>query len=165
MTDPTALPNVPPPAAPGNAVRDRVVEALRTDGLIAEVDQDGDVAYKVDGQQLFVRVVEGDVTILRVFGQWQIGEDVPSDELAQLRACNELAVRLSVVKAALAGGTLLVTAEQVLLPGTDAHPFLPMLTQAVLAGVQGWHQIVTGQVPGAVVSYENDGQQGQDTQA
>lgn len=151
MTDPTALPNVPPPAGPpagGSSLRDQVVAALRTDGLLAEIDQDGDVSYKVDGQQLFVRTLEGDVTILRIFGQWQIGEDVPTDELTQLRACNELAVRLSVVKSALVGGTLLVTAEQVIQPGTDVHPFLPMLTQAVLAGVQGWHQIVTGQLDG-----------------
>lgn len=142
---------MPPPAGngptgPTGSLRDQVVAALTSDGLIAEVDQDGDVAYKVDGQQLFVRVMEGEVTILRIFGQWQIGEDVPNDELAQLRACNELTVRLSVVKSALAGGTLLVTAEQVVLPGTDVHPFLPMLTQAVLAGVQGWHQLVTGQL-------------------
>lgn len=150
MTDPTALPNMAPPvaAAAGTSLRDQVVAALRTDGLLAEIDSDGDVSYKVDGQQLFVRTLEGEVTILRIFGQWQIGEDVPADELTQLRACNELAVRLSVVKSALVGGTLLVTAEQVITPGADVHPFLPMLTQAVLAGVQGWHQIATGDLEG-----------------
>lgn len=154
MTDPTSLPNFPPPADE-HPLRGQVLSALHDDGLMADLDADGDVAYKVQGQQLFVRCIEGDVTIMRVFGQWQIGEDVPADELAQLRACNELSLRMSVVKAGLAGGTLVVTAEHVMLPGTDVKVLLPITTSVVLAAVQTWHQIATGQVQ---LDEEGDGQ-------
>lgn len=144
MTDPTALPSFPPPADDNN-LRTTVVDSLNADGLLAEIDSDGDVTFKTQGQQLFVRCIEGDVTIMRVFGQWQLGEDVPDDELTQLRACNELNLRLSIVKTGLAGGTLVSTAEHLIRPGTDVRELLSMTTQVVLSAVQGWHQIVTGQ--------------------
>lgn len=154
MTDPTSLPNFPPPT--GDApLRGRVLDALQDEGFRPDIDGDGDVSFKVEGQQLFVHCAEGEVPVMRVFGQWQIGEDVPADELAQLRACNELSLRMSVVKAGLAGGTLVVTAEHVMLPGTDVKVLLPMTTSVVLAAVQTWHQIATGQVQ---LDEDGDGQ-------
>ncbi|MCH8612400.1 hypothetical protein [Arsenicicoccus dermatophilus] len=143
MTDPTSIPSFPP-AADEHPLRGQVIDALHDDGLMADIDADGDVSFKVQGQQLFVRCIEGEVTIMRVFGQWQIGDDIPQDELSQLRACNELNLRMSVVKSGLAGGTLVVTAEHVMLPGTDVKTLLPMTTSVVLTAVHTWHQIVTG---------------------
>ena len=96
-------PNFPPPSEE-HPLRGRVLDALMDEGFRPDIDDDGDVAFKVQGQQLFVRCMEGDFTIMRVFGQWQVGDDIPQDELAQLRACNDLTLRLNVVKAGLANG-------------------------------------------------------------
>ena len=83
MSDPTSLPNFPPPASE-HPLRGRVLDILLDEGFQPDIDSDGDVAFKVQGQQLFVRCLEGDFTIMRVFGQWQIGDDVPQDLLTQL---------------------------------------------------------------------------------
>ena len=80
MTDPTSLPNFPPPA--GDApLRGRVLDALQDEGFRPDIDGDGDVSFKVEGQQLFVHCAEGEVPVMRVFGQWQIREDLPTDEM------------------------------------------------------------------------------------
>ena len=95
MTDPTSLPNFPPPPSE-RPLRGRVLDALIDEGFEPNIDSDGDVAFTVQDQQLFVRCMEGDFSIMRVFGQWQIGADVPQDPLTQLRACNELTLSLNV---------------------------------------------------------------------
>ena len=112
MSDPTSLPNFPPPANE-HPLRGRVLDILLDEGFQPDIDSDGDVAFKVQGQQLFVRCLEGDFTIMRVFGQWQIGDDVPQDLLTQLQACNDLTLRLNIVKAGIANNTLVVTGEHV----------------------------------------------------
>ena len=147
MTDPTSLPNFPPPPSE-HPLRGRVLDALIDEGLEPNIDQDGDVAFTVQDQQLFVRCMEGDFTIMRVFGQWQVGEDVPQDELSQLQACNELTLRLNVVKAGMANGTLVVTGEHVIAPQTDVSGLLVVTIQLVLSAVHMWHESITGGTPG-----------------
>jgi hypothetical protein len=143
MTDPTSLPSFPPPPSE-HPLRGRVLDALIDEGFGPNIDDDGDVAFTVQGQQLFVRCMEGDFTIMRVFGQWQIGTEVPQDELSQLRACNELTLRLNVVKAGIANETLVVTGEHVVGPDTDVKGLLVVTTQLVLSAVQMWHETITG---------------------
>ena len=143
MTDPTSLPNFPPPPSE-HPLRGRVLDALIDGGFEPNIDQDGDVAFTVQDQQLFVRCMEGDFTIMRVFGQWQVGDDVPQDALSQLRACNELTLRLNVVKAGIANGTLVVTGEHVIGPDTDVNALLVVTTQLVLSAVQMWHETIMG---------------------
>jgi hypothetical protein len=143
MTDPTSLPNFAPPPDE-HPLRGRVLDVLLDAGLEPDIDDDGDVAFKVNGQTMFVRCMEGDFTIMRVFGQWQIGEDIPQDELAQLRACNDLTLRLNVVKAGLANGTLVVTGEHVVGAGSDISVLLQVTIQLVLSAVQMWHESLTG---------------------
>src|SRR6478752_5753737 len=126
MTDPTSLPNFAPPPDE-HPLRGRVLDVLLDAGLEPDIDDDGDVAFKVNGQTMFVRCMEGDFTIMRVFGQWQIGEDIPQDELAQLRACNDLTLRLHVVG-----------------PGSDISVLLQVTIQLVLSAVQMWHESLTG---------------------
>ena len=77
MTDPTSLPNFPPPANE-HPLRGRVLDALIDQALAPNVDNDGDVAFTVQDQQLFVRCTEGDFQIMRVFGQWAISDAVPA---------------------------------------------------------------------------------------
>jgi hypothetical protein len=144
MTDPTSLPNFPPPPDE-HPLRGRVLDALLDEGLKPNVDEDGDVAFTSQEQQLFVRCMEGDFTIMRVFGQWQVGDDVPQDELSQLRACNELTLRLNVVKAGIANGTLVVTGEHVMAPEADVKPLLMVTIQLVLSAVHMWHQTIMGE--------------------
>ena len=145
MTDPTSLPNFPPPPSE-HPLRGRVLDALIDEGFEPNIDQDGDVAFTVQDQQLFVRCMEGDFTIMRVFGQWQVGDDVPQDLLSQLQACNELTLRLNVVKAGIANGTLVVTGEHVIALETDVSGLLVVTTQLVLSAVHMWHEIITGGV-------------------
>jgi hypothetical protein len=143
MTDPTSLPNFPPPSEE-HPLRGRVLDALMDEGFRPDIDDDGDVAFKVQGQQLFVRCMEGDFTIMRVFGQWQIGEDVPQDVLTQLQTCNDLTLRLNVVKVGIANGTLVVTGEHVVAPETELKTLLQVTVQLVLSAVHMWHEAMTG---------------------
>jgi len=143
MTDPTSLPNFPP-TPDDHPLRGRVLDALIDEGFEPNIDQDGDVAFTVQDQQLFVRCMEGDFTIMRVFGQWQVGTEVPQDALSQLKACNELTLRLNVVKAGIANGTLVVTGEHVIAPQTDLRALLVVTTQLVLSAVHLWHETVMG---------------------
>ena len=143
MTDPTSLPNFPP-SPDEHPLRGRVLDALIDEGFEPNIDEDGDVAFTVQDQQLFVRCMEGDFTIMRVFGQWQVGDDVPQDALTQLMACNELTLRLNVVKAGIANGTLVVTGEHVVEEGTDVKGLLVVTTQLVLSAVHMWHETIMG---------------------
>ncbi|MDQ1537597.1 MAG: hypothetical protein QOE58_1990 [Actinomycetota bacterium] len=147
MTDPTSLPNFPPPPSE-HPLRGRVLDCLIDEGFEPNIDTDGDVAFTVQEQQLFVRCMEGDFTIMRVFGQWQVGDDVPQDALSQLEACNELTLRLNIVKAGIANGTLVVTGEHVIAPETDLKTLVVVTTQLVLSAVHMWHETIMGRMPG-----------------
>ena len=92
----------------------------------------------------FIGLIGGVFTILRICGQWQVGDDVPQDALSQLQACNELTLRLNVVKAGIANGTLVVTGEHVVAPETDVKGLLVVTTQLVLSAVHLWHETIMG---------------------
>jgi hypothetical protein len=143
MTDPTSLPNFPPPPDE-HPLRGRVLDALIDQGLNPDIDSDGDVAFTVQDQQLFVRCTEGDFQIMRVFGQWAISDAVPADPMLRLQVCNDLTLQLNIVKAGIANGTLVVTGEHVVTPQTDVNALVAVTTQLVLAGVQMWHERIMG---------------------
>jgi hypothetical protein len=143
MTDPTSLPNFPPPADE-HPLRGRVLDALIDQGLRPDIDGDGDVAFTVNDQQLFVRCSEGEVEIMRVFGQWQIQDELLADRLHLHETCNELTLQLNIVKAGLANDTLVVTAEHVITPQSDVNALTAVSVQLVLAGVQMWHERILG---------------------
>jgi hypothetical protein len=143
MTDPTSLPNFPPPANE-HPLRGRVLDALIDQGLAPNVDNDGDVAFTVQDQQLFVRCTEGDFQIMRVFGQWAISDTVPSDPLTRLATCNEITLQMNVVKAGLANDTLVVTSEHIVDQTSNVTALVNVSIQLVLAGVQMWHERIMG---------------------
>jgi hypothetical protein len=143
VTDPTSLPNFPPPPDE-HPLRGRVLDALIDQGLKPDIDSDGDVAFVVQDQQLFVRCTEGDFQIMRVFGQWAIGDAVPADPLKRLETCNELTLQLNIVKAGLANDTLVVTAEHIVTPTSDVNALTQVSIQLVLTGVQMWHERIVG---------------------
>ena len=143
MSDPTALPNFPPPPDE-HPLRGRVLDALIDMGLAPNVDGDGDVAFVVQEQQLFVRCTEGDFQIMRVFGQWAISDAVPSDPLTRLATCNEITLQMNSVKCGLANDTLVVTSEHIVDRNSDVPALVNISIQLVLAGVQMWHERIMG---------------------
>lgn len=148
MSDPTALPNFPPPPDE-HPLRGRVLDALIDAGLAPNVDGDGDVAFVVQEQQLFVRCTEGDFQIMRVFGQWAISDAVPADPLTRLATCNEITLQMNSVKCGLANDTLVVTSEHIVDQNSDVPALVNISIQLVLAGVQMWHERIMGGEGGA----------------
>ncbi|WP_068433018.1 hypothetical protein [Piscicoccus intestinalis] len=145
MTDPTSLPNFPPPADE-HPLRGIVLDALQDEGFRPDIDADGDVSFKIEGQQLFVHCTEGELPVMRIFGQWQIADNLPDDLLTQMRAANDLSLRLNIVKAGINAGTLVVTCEHIVLPGShDVKQLLQLSYQLVLTAVQMWHQLMLGE--------------------
>ena len=103
-------------------------------GLQPNLDNDGDVAFTVNDQQLFVRCSEGEVEIMRVFGQWQIQEDMLADRLHLHETCNELNLNMNCVKTGVAGSTLVVIGEHLTTPGADLSTMLQVSIQVILSG-------------------------------
>ncbi|MCE1180599.1 MAG: YbjN domain-containing protein [Micrococcales bacterium] len=149
MTDPTSLPNFPPPADE-HPLRGRVLDALIDQGMQPNVDADGDVAIQIDDQQLFVRCTEGDFPIMRVFGQWALAPEIPADPQKQLETCNEINLTLNLIKTGLANNTLVVTGEHLVGDDSDLASLLQITIQIVLAGVQMWHERILGLEPGGL---------------
>ena len=148
MTDPTSLPNFPPPPDE-HPLRGRVLDVLVDLGLQPNLDTDGDVAFTVNEQQLFVRCTEGEVEIMRVFGQWQIQEELLGDRLHLHETCNELNLNMNMVKTGVAGSTLVVISEHLPTAGADISTLVQVSIQVILSGVHIWHQRVLGLDPNA----------------
>lgn len=149
MTDPTALPNLPPLGADAMAQEpplvDRVRDALTDLELSPELDADGDLTFTFQEQQLFIRVSDDDAQILRVFGQWRLQEPVPTDRTERLEVCNDVNVAFNMIKTALAEDTLLVTSEHLLPRGADLRSLLGVVIPLVLHAVSLWHQRALGE--------------------
>jgi hypothetical protein len=148
MTDPTSLPNFPPPPDE-HPLRGRVLDVLVDLGLQPNLDTDGDVAFTVNEQQLFVRCTEGEVEIMRVFGQWQIQGELLGDRLHLHETCNELNLNMNMVKTGVAGSTLVVISEHLPTAGADISTLVQVSIQVILSGVHIWHQRVLGLDPNA----------------
>jgi hypothetical protein len=148
MTDPTSLPNFPPPPDE-HPLRGRVLDVLVDLGLQPNLDTDGDVAFSVNDQALFARCSEGEVEVMRVFGQWQIQEDLLADRLHLHETCNELNLNMNCVKTGVAGSTLVVISEHLTTRGADLSTMLQVAIQVILSGVHIWHQRVLGIDPNA----------------
>ena len=141
MTDPTSLPSFPPPTDE-HPLRGRVLDALLDEGFRPDVDDDGDVAVRVQGQQLFVRCMETAPPLMRVFGQWEIGPEVPGDELIRLRASNAVVGALNLVKATVVENRLVVAVDLLVGDGMDLRSLIGATLDAVLGSVQMWHATV-----------------------
>lgn len=155
MTDPTALPNFPPPADE-HPLRGRVLDVLHDLQLAPNIDEDGDVSFSANDQQLFIRCTEGDVTLMRTFGQWRIDDPVPSDLLTQLNACNDVNLSMNLVKTGIANDTLVVTTEHLVRKDEDVRGVVEVSISVVLTAVQLWHQRILG-----LEDPEAEGEQGE----
>lgn len=143
MSDPTALPNFPPPRDE-HPLRGLVIDALQDLGLPANLDKEGDVSFKVNEQTMFVRCIEKDgVRIMRVFGQWQIGAQVPQDKVMQLSVCNDLNLSMTMVKIGVGQDNLVVTSEHLVTSDDAVKNLVGTSVQIVLATVGAWHERIT----------------------
>lgn len=156
MTDPTSLPNFQPPAAAPTTngvpqsdtpVRDRILEELAKLNVEASVDDDGDVEFAIVDNEgtsttLFARVAEGDLALVRFFGQWQLQEPVSSDRNDRLARCNDMSMQLNLVKLSLVQESLVVSAEHVITPKTELDILTPLSINHILQAVgfffQSW---------------------------
>lgn len=150
MSDPTALPNFMASQSP-QQLRDRVVETLTTMGAEPEVDDDGDVRVKVEEQLLFIRTMDGELPFMRIFGQWQIGEQITASELDQLRLANEMTTRLNLIKLSLHFGEnegdnslLLAAADVVVGENMPLDRVLANCVIGILNSVKTWHNAASG---------------------
>jgi len=149
MTDPTSLPNFQPqvPGGPPNGaakndapVRDRILAVLADLGLEAKVDNDGDLEFVVNEQTLFARVAEGEIPLVRFFGQWQLQEPVSPDRNERLARCNDMTLQLNIVKMCLVQESLVVSAEHVVPEWADLKLLTPLSINHILQAVQFFFQ-------------------------
>lgn len=148
MTDPAALPSFPPPGDE-HPLRGRVLDALLDEGLAPNVDKDGDVEVRVNEQRIFVRCADEPLPMMRVFGQWRIGDTVPADELVRLRAANHVTSRLNLIKASVHDDVLLVAVDLVSPPQQELRQLLSGAVQGLLQAVKTWHVTAEGGGEGA----------------
>ncbi len=140
MTDPTSLPNFPPPSE-DHPLRGRVLDALQDLEFAPDLDAAGDVKFTAQKQQLFVRCIKGgQVDIMRTFGQWKISDSVPDDLLTRLNACNDVTLGVNLVKAGIASGNLVLTVEQVVGKEEDPKAKLQIGVGLLLQAVALWHK-------------------------
>lgn len=143
MSDPTALPNFPPPRDE-HPLRGLVLDALQDLGLEANLDKEDDVSFKVNDQSMFVRCIENSgVRIMRVFGQWQVGAQVPQDKVMQLSVCNDLNLSMTMVKTGIGQDNLVVTSEHLVTSDDAVKDLVGTSIQIILATVQAWHERIT----------------------
>ena len=143
MTDPTSLPNFQPsgPAGPPNGaaqsaspVRDRILAILTGLNVETTVDADGDP----EGTRttLFARVAEGDLPLVRFFGQWELKDPpVPADQLTRLARCNDFTLQLNMVKVNLVQESLVVSAEHVITAHADLDVLVPLSINHIMNAV------------------------------
>jgi hypothetical protein len=142
VTDPTSLPSFPPPEDE-HPLRGRVLDALLDEGYQPSIDEDGDVAVRVQEQLLFVRCLDTVPPMMRVFGQWLLDDSVEGDELTRLRAANAVTGALNLVKATVHGDRLAIAVDLVVGDGVSLRPLLTATLDAVLGSVRTWHATVT----------------------
>lgn len=142
MSDPTALPNFPPPSGE-HPLTGRVLDALQDLEMSPNLDPQGDVAFEVRGQKLFVKVIQGDqFDIMRIFGQWQIAGSVPEDLTTRLNGCNDVTLGVNLVKAGIANGNLVLAVEQIIARQEPPKSKVQIATGLILQALQLWHRNV-----------------------
>ncbi|WP_201023214.1 hypothetical protein [Serinicoccus chungangensis] len=142
MSDPTSLPNFPPPPQE-HPLTGRVLDALQDLQMSPNLDKAGDVAFEVQGQKLFVKVIEGEqFDIMRIYGQWQIASSVPEELFTRLNGCNDVTLGVNLVKAGIASGNLVLAVEQIIARSEPPKAKVQIATGLLLQALQLWHRNV-----------------------
>ena len=148
MSDPSGTPSFPPPADE-HPLRGRVLDVLIDDGFTPTLDDDGDVAFVTSEQKLFVRCVDGEPALMRVFGQWRITSPAAQEEVVWLRAASVVSATHNLAKVSVHRGILVVAVDTVVTDGAPLEVLFRTSVSAVLAAVAGWHREVEGAAGGA----------------
>ena len=143
MTSPTSIPG----AIEMPALREQVLAALAGGGLPGQVDGDGDIAFEVNGQHLFARCTQEGIGLVRIFGQWQIIDDLPGETSDRLAAAHLVTASHVLAKVSVQNSTLLVAVDTLTPPGSRLDLIVPAAVQAVLSAVTMWHRAVVGDDP------------------
>jgi hypothetical protein len=137
VTDPTSLPSFG--GAPDqNVVRGLVFEILHEEGYRPWVDEDGDIAFRAQGHQLFARCRETVPALVRVMGQW-VQPQVPGGELTRLRAANAVGAAMELIKVTVVDEIVVVMADFIVSEVRDLRPVLHPAIEAVLESMRAWH--------------------------
>ena len=144
MSDPTSVPSFPPPPDE-HPLRGRVLDVLVDDGLAPSLDDDGDVAFLTAEQKLFVRCVDAEPALMRVFGQWRITAPTEHDEVDWLRAASVVSATHNLAKLSVYRGILVVAVDAVVPDDAPLDLLFRTSTQALRAAVAGWHREVEAQ--------------------
>jgi hypothetical protein len=142
MTDPTSMPFFPPPPDE-HPLRGRVLDALLDEGHEPTIDEDGDVAVQIQEQMLFIRTLDTQPPMMRVFGQWLLDDSLAGDELTRLRAANAVTAALNLVKVTVHADRLAVAVDLVVGDSLELRSLLSATLEAVLGSVRTWHETVT----------------------
>ena len=141
-TTPKVTANAQRAATPG-PLRERVVQALTDEGFRPSVDEDGDVVVAVQGETLFVRVVDGEPGLVSMFAQWDVSE-IGADPVDCLRACNAVATEMALVKLRVVENLLVVSVEHLVTGREDVRTLLGAAIGLIQMGAQGWVEVVRG---------------------
>ncbi|MFI7587840.1 T3SS (YopN, CesT) and YbjN peptide-binding chaperone 1 [Spongisporangium articulatum] len=142
MSDPTSLPSFPPPEDE-HPLRGRVLDALLDEGFAPDIDEDGDVAVRIQDQLVFARCLDTQPAMMRVFGQWLLDDSLEGDELTRLRAANAVTGALNLVKVTVHENRLVVAVDLIVGEETELRSLLMATLDAVLGSVRTWHATVT----------------------
>ena len=143
MTDPTSLPNFPPAAGRAPAARPGPRRARRPRPRSPTSTTTATSRSPCSDQQLFVRCSEGDVEIMRVFGQWQIRTTLLADRLhLHCRPATSSPCSMNCVKTGVADDTLVVTGEHLVDARTPTSTALLQVSIQARSssGVHIWHE-------------------------
>ncbi|MDQ1294401.1 MAG: hypothetical protein QG608_2284 [Actinomycetota bacterium] len=101
---------------------------------------------------MFVRCMDTNPPLMRVFGQWMVGPEVPGDDYVRLQAANAVTGALNLVKATIHENRLVIAVDLVVAGGLDLRSVLSATLDAILGSVQTWHatvlQLTGGPPPG-----------------
>ncbi|MCL2196875.1 MAG: YbjN domain-containing protein [Treponema sp.] len=103
------------------------VEYLRNEGYLPSVDPDGDIKFKVGGDNYYIIVDENDLQFFQIYMGFSLGAVTPEDALNAANLSNR---RSKVVKVALSsdGTVASITAELLL---DDPKNFIPIFSRAI----------------------------------
>lgn len=153
MSSPTDLPTIPY-IEPG--VRDRVCSVLDGMGLTHTDESDGDIGFEVNGQRLYARTRDDGPGMVRVFGQWQIMDNLPGEPALRYAAAHQTTATHALVKVSVLADTLLVAVDAVCPPGSRVDVIVSTSIEAVLSAVTVWHRIIVGDPPDGQVAASGD---------
>jgi len=103
------------------------VEYLRGEGYLPSIDVDGDIQFKVSGDNYFIIIDENDLQFFQIYMGFSLGAITPEEAL---NAANYSNRRSKVVKVALSsdGKVASITAELLL---EDPRDFIPVFSRAI----------------------------------